>query len=119
MFGLLRVVQRQDHALVDGGEHVRDEPQLAQGKIDVAEHRLAQIEGYERHLRVHGHGIGKTGLAVVEDGKLAALHIDLQEVELADLGDAVERAGLDLDLLTTRPKCMKFGNRLSTRGLGM
>ena len=63
------------------------EAQVAQGLVDLPEHRLVFVQRHEGNLGLDGHGATELLRAVLEDGELRALDVDLQEIQGLDTAD--------------------------------
>jgi hypothetical protein len=60
----------------------------------------------------------QAGRSVAKDRQLAALHVDLQIVELGDLRNAVQRAGVDLDFANDLSELCEARENIQNARLG-
>jgi hypothetical protein len=67
----------------------------AQLLIDLPERRLSVVEIDELHLGLDDDGVLELLAAVHEHGELAALDVDLEEIDAVELGDVVEAPRLE------------------------
>src|SRR5581483_8752956 len=82
--------QRLEHATEHPVEAVEPESRLAQGDVDVAEQRLVDIDRDELDLAMDDQRGLEHALRPQNDVELGALDIELDVVDVLDLGNVVE-----------------------------
>jgi len=75
---------------------VRDEALVAQFEVDVGESRLVAVDPVKSDLGLDGHSPSEPDPPGAERRKFAALDVDLEEVDVGNLGDLVQPVGLHL-----------------------
>ena len=83
--------QNRGHRPGPGGdEAVRDETLPAQLQIDIGEGRLVAVQPVEADLGLHRDGVATASPAGPQHGQLAALDVDLQQVDAAEVRQVVQ-----------------------------
>ena len=72
-----------------------NEPLRPQLLVDLAEGRLPFVEIYELQFHLNDHGILQFFPAVHEHGKLSALDIDFEEIDIVDFVEIVQAPRLN------------------------
>jgi hypothetical protein len=89
-------IARPEPETLEKQELVQPEPHLSQDSCLIGQKRLLFVDGQRRDLRNHRDGARQPRLSMFENRAFPALHIDLQQIELGQIGDIVQPDGLDL-----------------------
>src|SRR5262245_1338719 len=92
-------LHRRDRPFLERSERVRKESLRAQLLIDLAERGLPVVEVHELHFGLNHDGVSQLLPAVREHGELPALDVDLEEIDILDLGNIVEPPSLNARLI--------------------
>jgi hypothetical protein len=88
-------LKRRNRPLLERGEGVGNKSLRAQLLVDLPERRLTVVEIDELYLGLDDHGVFQLLAAVHEHRELAALDVDLEEIDAVDLGNVVEALRLE------------------------
>src|SRR5262245_25794191 len=111
--------QRLESPAAEAAEGVELEAPAAQERVHVGEHGLPAVELDELDLGLNEKGLRQRPQRVAENRQLAALDVDLDEVDVVYFGDVVYPPGVDWVLADRRHHFRQVLEFLEQRGAGL